>query len=142
MCNKEEVMKMQKIQNRAMRIILNCEYFTPVEFMLGALNWLSIAQMIRFSVVLYIHKILNGLLPNYLSENLIFSRNIHSRNTRKNINNNLRLPNYRLQTSRKSLYYNGILLYNSLPSDIKSEASINSFKEKCKMYIMRNTGIN
>lgn len=47
-CKKEDIMRMQKIQNRAMRIILNCEYRTHIEWMLQTPNWLSINQMIKF----------------------------------------------------------------------------------------------
>lgn len=44
---KEEIRQMQVIQNRAMRLILNCDYMTSTKFMLEAMNWLSISQMIR-----------------------------------------------------------------------------------------------
>lgn len=72
--NKEEIAQMQIIQNRAMRLILNVEFLTPIDFMLRALNWLSISQMIKFNVLIYIHKMLNGLLPKYLCDNLIRTR--------------------------------------------------------------------
>lgn len=141
MCNKEEIEKMQKIQNRAMRTILNCEYLTPIEFMLGALNWLSITQMIKLDVVIYIHKMLNGLLPNYLTANLVLNRDFHNRNTRQNNNNLLRLPSYRLQMTRKSIFYNGVVMYNSLPCDIRLQPSIQLFKRKCKEFLLLNNGI-
>lgn len=52
--NKGEIEQMRIIQNRAMRMILNCEFLTPIDFMLEALNWLSISQMIKFNVLIYI----------------------------------------------------------------------------------------
>lgn len=94
-CNREEIERMQKIQNRAMRLVLNCEYRTHREWMLKTLNWLSIDQMIKFNVLIYIYKMINGLLPKYLSDNLIFTRDAHTRNTRQRTNNELRLPNFK-----------------------------------------------
>src|SRR3978361_249622 len=86
-CNKEDIEKMQKIQNRAMRLILNCDYYTHTEHMLKMLNWLSISQMIKFNVLIYIYKMIHGLLPNYLCDKLIYTRDVHNRNTRQNTNN-------------------------------------------------------
>lgn len=48
-CTKEQIGRLRKIQNRGMRIILNCEYLTPREYMLKTLNWLSISQLIKFN---------------------------------------------------------------------------------------------
>lgn len=39
--------------------------------MLEALNWMSISQKIRYNVLVLIFKMLNGLTPNYLNDNLI-----------------------------------------------------------------------
>lgn len=137
-CNKEDIEKLQLIQNRAMRIVLNCEYLTPSVFMIRALNWLSISQQIKFNVAIYVYKMLNGLLPSYLYENCIFTRDIHHRTTRLASTNALRMPNFRLEFSRKSLFYNGVKLFNELPNDIKNSQSLSIFKSKCRTYISEN----
>lgn len=50
-----------------------------------------------------------GLLPQYLTENLIFTRDIHERNTRQNNENELRLPNSKI--TRRNVSYNGIKMF-------------------------------
>lgn len=135
-CNKEQIAQLQKLQNRAMRLILKCDFLTPREFMLRALNWLSIIQMIKFNVLVFIYKMLNDMLPNYLCENLILTNAIHDRNTRQSNNNLIRLPDYKLEFTRKNIFYQGSKLYNELPNEIKVKPSLNAFKVACRKFII------
>lgn len=63
-CNKEQIDSIQKLQNRAMRIILKCDYLTPIEYMLKELNWLSISQKIVYYVILMIFMMKNDLMKS------------------------------------------------------------------------------
>lgn len=130
---KEQVRNMQKIQNRAMRIILKCEYLTPKKFMLESLNWLSIAQRIKFNAIIMIFKIKNGLAPQYLNDNISYVSDVHNRNVRNN--NDFRIPNYKTNITMKSIFYEGIKLYNELPNEIKNVTSLSTFKKHCKNYV-------
>lgn len=103
-CNKEQIGMLQKIQNRALRIILNCVYLTSRELMLKTIHFMSIAQRIKFNVLVMIYKMINELLPIYLCQNLIFTRDVHIRNTRQNNANVLRLPNYNIEYTRKNVF--------------------------------------
>lgn len=103
--------------------------------MLEALNMMSIAQSIKLNVLIMIYKMIHGLTPNYLTSNLIFTRQIHAVNTRQNNNNLLRLPAYRLEQTQRNIFYNGVKLYNELPRDIKSIETLNRFKIECTKYI-------
>lgn len=132
---------MQKLQNRTMRLILKCEYITPREFMLTALGWMSVSQRIKYNVLVMIFKMTKKLLPSYLCDKLIYNRDVHTLNTRNNVNNELRLPNFKFEKSRKNLFYNGIKLFNELPMDIKKAETLSKFKKNCKMYVMNNYSI-
>lgn len=46
MCNESKFQRLQKLQNRAMRIIIGCNRRTRVKDMLNALCWMSIKQRI------------------------------------------------------------------------------------------------
>lgn len=107
-CKKELIEEMQKIQNRALRIILSCEWRTPRNTMLQTVNIMSIMQNIKYNVMVIIYKMINGMLPLYLSSNLIHTRQIHSVNTRQNSNNTLRLPPFRLEQTKRNIFYYGI----------------------------------
>lgn len=117
LCDKKQIHKLQLIQNRAMRIILRCDYLTPRQHMLDSLNWLSINQQIKFNVLIMIFKIVNGLMPKYLSDKLVQVRDVHDRNVRSQ--NDLRLPNYRTENARNNIFYSGLKMYKELPNEIK-----------------------
>lgn len=135
-CTKEQISHIQLIQNRAMRTILKCDYLTSREFMLRALNWLSIDQKIKLNTLITIFKIKNGLLPIYLSENINYNRTEHGMNTRNR--NDFKLPRISSERAKKNIYYNGLKLFNELPNEIKNEVNIVRFKENCFTYIRDN----
>lgn len=49
-CMKEHINRLQKLQNRAMRLILRCEYRSHTDTMLKALDWLSVNQRITYNI--------------------------------------------------------------------------------------------
>lgn len=59
---KEQMREMQKIQNRAVRLILNCERLTPKKVMLEQLNWLSVSQRIKLNSLIMVYKIKNKMV--------------------------------------------------------------------------------
>ena len=63
--------KLQKIQNRGMRIILQCHPRTHITDMLSNLKWLSIKQRIIFLTAVLVFKIMHSKTPNYMSHWLV-----------------------------------------------------------------------
>lgn len=61
---------LQKLQNRALRLILNCEYGTRTKFMLNELNMMSVKQRWIFNVLVFVYKMKNNLTPKYLSKKI------------------------------------------------------------------------
>lgn len=137
--NKEQMGEMQKIQNRAMRVLLNCERTTPKKHMLDKLKWLSVSQRIVLNSLMMIHKIKNNKGPEYLIEKVKFVGESHNRNTRSV--NDFKLPIVKYEKSKKNLLYNGIKIFNQLPRDIKELTNIHVFKSKCNIYIRENMPI-
>lgn len=135
-CNKEQLKLFQKLQNLAMRIILNCEFRTHTADMLDALNWLSVNQKINYDIILYVFKIKNEMTPRYLSNKLKYARDMHNRNTRSN--NELRLPRFNSEFSRRNIFYNGVKMYNELPNVMKNENSLVRFKKLLFEYVKTN----
>ena len=60
-----------------------------------------------------------------------FTRVSHSQNTCGN-NVNLSLPKVKTEAGRKSFAYQGTIILNKLPSDLKTEQSLLRFKNTCK----------
>lgn len=62
--------RLQKLQNRAMRIILGCSRYTPIAHMLDCLNWMTIKQRIYYNTLVIIYKITKKLLPSNLQKKI------------------------------------------------------------------------
>lgn len=138
-CTKEQIHRIQVLQNRAMRIILNCHFRTHRIDMLNALGWMSVSQRIKYNTLVMIFKMNHGLVPTYMNDNVILVNQIHDHNTRNR--NDFRLPLTRSEQVKKNLFYNGLKMYNDLPNDMKEIISLNIFKKVCAKYVKDKFGI-
>lgn len=125
--------KFQKLQNKAMRFVLNCDKYSKIEVMLETLQWQSIRQRICFNTLIFFYKIKNNMLPSYLTSNIEYIRDVHHHNTRRV--NDIKLPAMTKSSTQNSLYYKGANQFNNLPSVIKNDMNFNSFKRKLNVYI-------
>nr|CAI5837379.1 unnamed protein product [Callosobruchus analis] len=131
MCNNSDIRKLQILQNRCMRFLLNCNIYTSIYVMQSILGWQSIESYIRTRTLIFIFKILNNLVPEYLSVNLQYRFDIHSYNTRQRNHVNVKPSN--LMVSKKSIFDYGMSEYNKLPDYVKQSHSVNVFKNRLKM---------
>jgi Reverse transcriptase (RNA-dependent DNA polymerase) len=129
----ENVKKLQMLQNKGMRTILNCKYDTPIQEMLSGLEWLNVRQKLALDVLVLIKKILNKEVPNYLCEEVQFANNIHNHSTRAATD--FYIPAINSVFGKKSLFQDGLRLYNSLPIAIKNIVKTKSFKKECKIHM-------
>lgn len=132
-CDLEDIRRLQLIQNRAMRIILRRSRDSSRIQMLNDLRWLSIYQKLLFNVCIMIFKMKNGLVPKYLTDKLIYTRDVHEINTRNK--NDLRLPRVKTEAAKKSIYFEGVKIFNKLPSILKEEKNLQKFKRDCENHI-------
>lgn len=136
---REDTVRLQKIQNRAMRLILKCRRDVKIEVMLEKLNWLSVNQRIQYNCLILIYKIQNGMLPKYLNHQICYNRDISPYNTRNK--DNFRLPQCTKSQTQNSVYYKGLQQYNNLPTNIKTEVEITKFKDLLYQHIQQSTKI-
>jgi len=72
---------LQEAQNRAMRVILYCDKCAKIDYMLQALQFISIKQRLYYSVCVSIYKILNNTLPVSLRNKFVIIGNESQRLT-------------------------------------------------------------
>ena len=113
---------------RSARIIINdyC-YRKSTKYILGKCNWLSVNQMIDFSAVKTIHKILYNKNPVPLYNHYKINRR-----TTANIHYNY-IP--KSSSFRKYFIYHGISTYNMLPATLKC-LHPRKFKKVYKKYLL------
>ena len=139
LCDETSFIRMQRLQNRAMRSILMCKKLTPVRVMLESLNLLNVKQRVHATTLKFIHKLKFGVLPSYLSEMVTFNSDVHNFPTRSK--NNFWFTCKRSAKARNSVFHKGLIEFNSLPSEVKNERSGGVFNRKLRSYL-KDVSIN
>lgn len=131
--NEGDLKKLQKQQNRALRIILQCSKLTKIEYMHNKLGFLNIWQNTVYNVLVLIYKCINNMMPGYMSKYLIYNKEQHDYETRQR--EHFRLPKCKKSSTQNSLYYKGLKLFNQLPNELKYSVNLHAFKEGCKTHV-------
>ena len=126
-CNSTEKIRLQKLQNRAARLITGSSFTTSALPLIEDLGWKTIEELISYETQILVFKALNGLAPQYLAE--LFSRNSQgSLHTLRNTSTDLKLPLYKTVNGQKSFSFRGVKYGNSLPAESKQAVTLYSFK--------------
>lgn len=139
LANEQQMSRLQKLQNKVMRLILRVNRRTPVRDMLSALHWLSVRQRVTFLTLMLIHKIVKGYAPDYLSGRIQRGRDIHSYSTRRA--NVARSAPLLMASTQNSLFCKGIRMYNTLPENVRSASNLNTFKRQCLTFVKANVAL-
>ena len=65
---------LQKLQNRAARIVTNSSYDSSASALIKSLNWPTVADMIKTETAYMVYKSINDLASDYLSK--MFTKNL------------------------------------------------------------------
>ena len=126
-CSAKLSNKMQKLQNRAARIITKSNYDSSATQLLESLHWDDLSKRRKKHKAFLICKILNGLAPQYLRN--IFTNRATSYTLRDN-EAKLNFPKPRTNYLKRAICYDGASLWNSLPLDIRCSSSLGEFRSK------------
>ena len=128
-CGDTKVNTLQKLQNRAAKIVKSRTFDLSAAPLLQGLGWLSVDKSVHRETANVVCKSLNGLAPDNLAK--IFSRlsDVHNRVLR-NIKCDLAIPRMRTAYGQRSLAFRGADAWNKLHCDIKLAPPMQSFKAK------------
>ena len=119
--------KLQKLQNRAARVITRSSYDTSTSFLLKRLHWDDLSTRRKKLKATLMFKTIKGLSPLYLQN--LFSIRSTSYNLRDS-EIKLDLPKPRTNYRKRSFGYSGALLWNSLPVNLRKTDSLGRFKRE------------
>ena len=124
--------KLQKLQNRAARVITKSSYNTNSSYLLNSLSWdnLSVRRTKQKANLMY--KCVNKLAPNYLCN--MFTPRALSFDLR-DASQKLYLPKPRTDYLKRSFSYSGAYLSNDLPEDIRTTKSLSNFKRSIDKWL-------
>ena len=125
--NKGLADKLQKMENRAARILTFSNYEVRSSVLLDELGWerLEYVRLKQLAVTMY--KIHNNLSPSYLRQIFTNTSNVHSHSLR-NSELNYYVPRPRTESAKGTLHYRGSVVWNKIPSEIRKLPSLNVFK--------------
>ena len=128
-CSKRLKDKLQKLHNRAGRIITRSGYEIRSTEVLRQLGWQQLEDRWSTNKAMLMFKVVHNLVPSYLSEQFSRRDTAHDHNTRGN-HVNLSIPKPNANFLKNSLAYNGAVAWNSIPTDIRYSENIEMFKNK------------
>ncbi len=127
--------QLQKLQNRAARIVFKAERLHPSAPLLKCLHWLPIEQRIKYKVLLVVYKSINGLAPPYLDKFLV-----QYSSGRENLRSGddpllLSIPRTIRNYGDKSFHAAAPRLWNSLPATLRNSSSVTVFRKQLKTFL-------
>ena len=102
-CSSTEKDGLQKLQNRAARIITGSSFTTSALPLIESLGWKTIEDLISNETKVWVFKVLNGLASQYLAE--LFLRNSQrSLLTFRNNSTDFKLPLFKTANNQKCFF--------------------------------------
>ena len=130
---------LQKLQNKAARLVTKKNVYTPVNELLNQCGWLSIRQLVVYHNVLQVYKTKHTKKPAYLYQKFTQNFGANTRLAKSNairmdskIKSELGLNNFTYVTSQQ---------WNDLPIDLKQSPKLSDFKNNAKKWIKENIAI-
>ena len=128
---------LQVIQNSAARLVMKLPKTSHVTPILIQLHWLPVQFRIKFKILLFVYKSLNGLAPGYVL-NMLQHKPVSSYALRSDKKHLLMEPKSKTATYGDRNFRNvAPRLWNLLPLKIKMAPSVNSFKTHLKTYLFK-----
>ena len=133
--NVSDIERLQRIQNRAARIILKARKFDHATPLLRDLHWLPVSKRIMFKVALNVFKSIHNLAPQYISN--MFSPLTQSNYSLRSRTDPLllKIPNIKSKKCEKNISFAGPKIWNDLPLEIRSCTTVHTFMNKLKTHL-------
>ena len=114
------------MQKRAARILTFSSYDTSADPLREQLNWKRLDTQRQIQVAT-----IHGLAPDYLGS--LFTKYNPPYNLR-NSEDKLAVPLPRTNFLKNSFSYNGAVIWNSLPPELRQAKSLKSFRDGCRVF--------
>ena len=132
---KQDLSKLQRVQNCPARVVLRAPRFSPSLPLLKQLDWLPVNYRIKFKLSTLTYRALAIHLPPYLASLLHFS-NV-PRQLRSSTSQQLSIPRTKLNLGKRAFSVAAPIIWNELPTTLKSCESLASFRKNLKTYFFK-----
>ena len=121
--------RLQRLHNRAGKLILKCPFRTASVEVKQQLKWTSVRERQHFPINGMTYKCLNNLVPPYLQNIFTPITNIHNHNTRLRASVGMYVNPNTTKAGTNKFSHRGTKLWNTLPDSVKLSPSIKHFKQ-------------
>lgn len=132
---KGNLMKIERLQKRACKVILNYNV-DNIYTAMNDLKVMTIYERVFLRKAKFMFKIFQRITPSYINE--MFTRrteqtsgNNVSQVLRSDTANNFLLPKPNIELYKGSLAYSGPVIWNYLSKELKSAPTVNAFHNRC-----------
>ena len=136
-CPRSLILRLQKVQNNAARLILRISKREHISPNLASLHWLPIDYRIKYKLACICYNSVSTNSPPYLSDLLTVytaSRQLRSCSD----NSVLRRPSVRtVSYGQRSFSYSAPSAWNALPQHVRSSDSVSTFRSRTKTQLFR-----
>ena len=119
------ILELQKLENRAARILTNSTFDAPSSPIIKKLGWVRIADLISFESNQLVFKSLNNQAPQYICNPFQRNSDCSSRELR-----NIESLNVYFFEWKKNFSYRGATLWKNLAIGVKQAPSLSVFKKR------------
>ena len=127
-CGSTAINELQKLQNRAARIVTNSRYDASAKPIIKKLGWHTVSEIIQMETLSMVYKSINDLAPTYLTE--MFSRLSDTcKRELRNTRSDLEIPMRKSANGQKCFSYKGATMWNRLSLESKLSPTLKTFKK-------------
>ena len=135
---KSNINKLQRVQNYAAHIITgNFDYLNTNSIdLIRSLRWANVQERCDYFTAVLMYKVIHGLTPMYMTDNIVMAGETHDRDTRLSDSNDVNIPPHNSDVLKRSFIYNGSVIWNNLPDEIRMATDVADFKWRYKCPIL------
>ena len=128
-CSKTRADQLQKLQNRAARIITKADYSVRSCDTLEELKWPTLNDRRAMQMNIMMYKVYRAAVPEYLTELFRLTPEVHNYNLRGQCKFDMQLPKPKTNSLKRSFAYRGATAWNALSNHVRDlKLTLSSFK--------------
>ena len=128
--------KLLLLQKKSLRIICNSDRRSHTDPLFFENKILKIGDLYLFQLGQFMYNYNSNILPHVFDTMFPKNQSFHSYPTRQS--NEFHLPLLRTVFAKNTFIYKGPQFWNSLSNNIKEAPSLNSFKNRLKLYLLKS----
>ena len=132
---KQDLSKLQRVQNCLARVVLRAPRFSPSLPLLKQLHWLPVNYRIKFKLSTQVHIV----LLQYINHLILHFSNVprQLRSSPSQESQQLSIPRTKLNLGKRAFSVAAPIIWNELPTTLKSCESLASFRKNLKTYLFK-----